>query len=47
MDLIEKFCCWEYIFVQLHAGCLKGTHSVCVYLNVDAYWDTHNFSSQY
>lgn len=23
MDLIEKFCCWMYIFVQLNAGCLR------------------------
>lgn len=46
MDLIEKFCCWKYIFVQLNAGCLR-VPTVCVYINVDAYWDTHKFSSQY
>lgn len=43
MDLIEKFCCWKYIFVQLDAGCLQ-VPTVRVYLNVDAYWGTHNFS---
>lgn len=45
MDLIEKFCCWKYIFVQLNAGCLQ-VPTISVYLNVDAYWGTHNFSSQ-
>lgn len=31
MDLIEKCCCWKYIFVQLNAGCLKVPHRVRVY----------------
>lgn len=43
MDLIEKFCCWKYIFLQLHAGCLQ-VPTVCVYVNVDSYWDTQNLS---
>lgn len=28
MDLIEKFCCWKYIFIQMNAVCFK-VPSVC------------------